>query len=273
MKHHTLLRRASAAVLLASAALLPSIASAQTAPAGDWKFGASLNVYLPSIGGTSAFPVDSAGNPISITTSQILDALNMTFMGSFDAHNGQWGVFTDLLYLNLGGDKTQTRDFSIAGVPVGGTTADLGLDIKGTIWTLAGQYRLAADPAGLTIDALAGTRLFKMKQELNWNLSGNIGPIDPAARIGTAEASQTLWDGIVGVKGRMALGSAREWSLPFYADIGAGNSQLTYQVAGGVSYGFKWGELSAMWRYLSYDMKSGSVIQSMNFNGPMLSAT
>ena len=197
----------------------------------------------------------------------------MTFMGSFDPHNGQWGVFTDLLYLNLGGDKTQTRDFSIVGVPVGGATADLGLDLKGTIWTLAGQYRLAADPAGLTIDALAGTRLFQMKQELNWNLSGNIGPIDPAARIGTAEASQTLWDGIVGVKGRMALGSAREWSLPFYADIGAGNSQLTYQVAGGVSYGFKWGELSAMWRYLSYDMKSGSVIQSMNFNGPMLSAT
>jgi hypothetical protein len=278
MTHNTSLNRIAAALTISASALAPTIAAAQSSPSAGpdssgWKFGATIYGYLPTIGGSSSFPVDSTGNPVHISTSQILDSLKMTFMGSFDAHNGQWGVFTDLLYLDLGGSKSQTHEFSIAGVPIGSTTADLNLDFKGTIWTLAGEYRLASDPNGLTIDALAGTRLFNMRQTLGWTFYGNIGPIDPAARIGTASASQNLWDGIVGVKGRVGLGTSGEWSVPFYLDVGAGNSQLTYQAAGGISYGFKWGELTAMWRYLSYDMKSGQVIQSMNFNGPMIGAT
>jgi hypothetical protein len=45
--------------------------------------------------------------------------------------------------------------------------------------------------------------------------------------------------------------------VPFLADVGAGESKLTWQAAGGISYGFKWGEVTAMYRYLSYEMKSG----------------
>lgn len=274
-QHHTPLRGAAAALAIAAVALVPTIAAAQTSPAGDWKFAASINLYLPSVGGSSSFPVDSIGNPIDVSSNQIIDNLKMTFMGSLGAHNGQWGAFTDILYLNLGNTKSQSRDFTIGNIGLpGGVTADLGWDIKGTIWTTAGEYRLASDPAGLTIDALAGVRLFNMRQELNWALSADIPPIiNSANRAGSAAASEHLWDGIVGLKGRMALGSARAWSLPFYADVGAGNSKLTYQLAGGISYGFNWGELSAMWRYVGYDLKSGNVLQSINFNGPMVSAT
>ena len=112
MKLHTQLCSASAAVSIAAAALVPSIAAAQTASAGDWQFAGTIYGYLPTIGGSSSFPVDSAGNPVSISTSQILDALKMTFMGSLDAHNGQWGVFTDILYLDRlpGGLIPGTRD-------------------------------------------------------------------------------------------------------------------------------------------------------------------
>ena len=47
-------------------------------------------------------------------------------MGSFDAHNGRWGVFTDFLYLNLGANKQQSREFTIGGAEIpAGTTADL----------------------------------------------------------------------------------------------------------------------------------------------------
>ena len=33
------------------------------------------------------------------------------------------------------------------------------------------------------------------------------------------------------------------------------------------------GELTALWRYLDYEMKSGQSIQTFNFNGPMFGAT
>jgi hypothetical protein len=278
MKLHTSLRRGCAALAVASGALVPALADAQaTQPgmdSGHWKYGATIYLYSPTVGGSSSFPVDTAGNPINADASPIIDHLKMAFMGSFAAHNGRWGFFTDVLYLDLGGEQSQTRDFTIGdiGIP-GGTTADIGWDLKGTIWTLAGQYRLAADPAGLTVDALAGARRFHLQQSLSWALTGSIGPIDPTSRIGATTVSDRVWDAIVGVKGRAEFGSNREWSVPFYLDVGAGQSQLTYQAAAGIAYGFKWGELSALWRYIGYEMKSGKVLQDISFNGPMVGAT
>lgn len=53
----------------------------------------------------------------------------------------------------------------------------------------------------------------------------------------------------------------------------SGESRLTWQVVGGISYAYAWGELSAMWRYLAYDMKSGGAVKDLDFSGPMLGAT
>jgi hypothetical protein len=238
---------------------------------GPWRFGASIYGYLPSLGGSASVPVDSAGNSINVGADQILDKLKFTFMGALDAHNGRWGAFTDLIYLDLGDAKQQTRDFSIGdiGLPAG-TTSDIAWDLKGLAWTQAGQYRLVSDPS-ITLDAIGGLRLFRLEQTIRWNITGNLGPITPAGRSGEVSAKLSNWDAIAGVKGRYALDG--NWSFPFYADIGTGESDLTYQLAGGVSYRFSWGELSALMRYLAYEMKSGKMINEINFNGPMIGAT
>ena len=268
-------RRTAGALAVAGIALLPSLAAAQSSEAASlpsaWRYGVSLYLYLPTVKGTSSFPADSNGTPIG-TDGKLSDSLEFTMMGSLDAHNGRWGVFTDFLYLNLGSNKQQTRDFTIGGaeIPVG-TTADLDWTFKGTIWTIAGQYRVFADPAA-TIDALAGVRWFDVRTTTRWSISGNLGPILPAGRTGSNESDASLFDGIVGAKGRLALG-ASDWSVPFYVDVGTGESKLTWQVAGGISYGFKWGEISALYRYLSYDMKSGRDLKDITFTGPMLGAT
>ncbi len=55
--------------------------------------------------------------------------------------------------------------------------------------------------------------------------------------------------------------------------MGTGDSDLTWQAAAGIAYGFKWGEVSALWRYIDYDMKSGSAMQNVRFSGPMVGAT
>ena len=47
---------------------------------------------------------------------------------------------------------------------------------------------------------------------------------------------QDVWDGIVGVKGRYAFGDNRAWSMPFYLDVGHGQSEVTWQVAAGLGY-------------------------------------
>ena len=62
-------------------------------------------------------------------------------------------------------------------------------------------------------------------------------------RSGTKKVSESVWDGIVGVKGRYAFGDDRKWFVPFYLDVGTGQTKLTWQAAAGVGYAFHWGDV------------------------------
>src|SRR4051812_39079586 len=148
----------------AGAALAASLpAAAQTAPtlelaASPWHYGLTFYVYVPSVSGKSSVPVDTNGTTLDITAEQILDALEMAFMASFDAHNGRWGVFSDVVYMDFSAGKHGSRDFSIgnAGLPAS-TSANLDFGLRGFVTTVAGQYRVASEPAR-TIDVLGGVR-------------------------------------------------------------------------------------------------------------------
>jgi hypothetical protein len=262
---------------LVAVALLPTLAAAQATQSGAtpdaWHYEASVYLYLPSVGGTTRFPVDGGGSSINISADKIIDSLQFGFMGAFDAHKGSWGAFTDVIYLDLAASKSQSRDFTIGniGLPAG-TSADLRLGLTGWVWSLAGEYRVVAEP-DLKVDLLAGARLVDLTSRLDWTISGNLGPISPASRAGSSEASKNIGDAIVGIRGQRVLGAGQKWSLPFYLDAGAGGSAYTWQGAVGVGYPFRWGAVAAMWRYLGYKFDSGSNIQSVNFNGPQISAT
>lgn len=264
-----------AVCMLAAGSSIGGAACAESgiAEAGAWHYSATVYGYLPSISGKTAFPVDAAGTPINVNVDTILDTLKFGFLGAFDAHNGKWGLFTDLIYLDVGASKTRSRDFTIGGIGVpASTSANLDLDMKNWVWTLAGEYRVASDPT-LTVDLLAGARMIDAKQRLRWSIEGDLGSIPAASRSGSSEVNTTVWDGIVGVRGRYAFGEGRAWSVPFYVDVGTGQSTRTWQASTGISFAFKWGEVDALWRYLDYDMKSSKAIQDIRFSGPVIGAT
>ena len=261
----------TAAVLCTFASLSPTHSAAQTAD--SWKWQASIYAYLPDIGGKTTFPQSVGGGNAAIDASTIIDNLKMTFMGSLEASNGRWGMFTDILYMDIGTTRSAYRDLSLGGAPLpGGANANVSYDLKGTVWTLAGTWRVASDPAS-KLDVVAGARLFDMRQTFAYEVTGNVGSIPTAGRAGTSEAKLSNWDAIVGVKGRMAFGESRKWFVPYYLDVGTGESDLTWQAMGGIGYSFGWGDVVAAWRYLDYDMKSGKKIESMTFNGPAIAAT
>lgn len=262
---------------LAISALLPTLAIAQTSSnqtaSDEWQFAFSVYGYLPSVSAKSNFPADPNGTPIEVSAEKILDALEFTAMGAFEAHNGRWGVFNDFIYLSLGESKQRSRDFTIGGaaIPVG-TTADLNMDLKGTVWTLAGEYRLS-DAPNLTLDLLAGARQFNVKIATDWSITGNLGSLSPSGRTGSVEKKENLLDAIVGFRGRAKFSSDSAWSVPFHVDVGTGDSDLTWQAATGVSYAFGWGDLSAQWRYLAYELESGKSLDDVSFSGPVIGAT
>ena len=255
------------AVLATTSLTLPRTAAAQVDD--NWRFDAVIYGYFPAIGGSSAFPPGQGGSSIDVDSDKIINALKFAFMGTFAARKGQWGFLTDVLYMDLGGSKSQTRDLTIGHVQLPlGVTANANLDVKGTIWELAGTYRLSGDPVS-TVDLVAGARMIEYKQTLGWEFSADLGPLQPT-RTGSSEVKVTNWDAIVGVKGRFAFGANREWFVPYYADIGTGDSDLTWQAFGGLGYAFQWGDVVAGWRYIDYDFKSGKRLEDANFNGPMV---
>lgn len=267
MKAASLRRLAIPVLSLAAAAPVAVQAQDTTAPL---QFEAAVYGWFPAISGDTSFPPHGGGPSVDVSMGDVIDALKFAFMGNFGVRSGQWGLWTDLVYADFGVSRSGSRDFSIGGQPLPvGISADLHLDLKSWIWTLAGTYRAKDDSEG-SMDVLFGARLLDLTNGLSWNIYGSGGHLPP--RTGFEEVSLSNWDGIVGLKGRALLGPERTWFIPFYVDVGAGESRLTWQVNAGIGYQFDWGALAATWRYLDYDFKSSSHVTDMSFNGPVIGA-
>jgi hypothetical protein len=256
------------ASLVAFAALTPTLAVAQ--PSDQWQFGAQLYGYFPTIDGKTNFPPSGNSPSVEVDVDKILDNLKFVFMGSFEAKKGRWGGFTDVMYLNIGSNRSGTRDFTIGGIQIPATAeASINYDLKGWVWTLAGEYALVAQPSA-TMDAFLGARMVDLEQTIDWGLPGDIGGIPAAGRTGGSSVSRTNWDAIVGAKGRWYFTGDRRWFVPWYVDVGTGDSDLTWQAMGGI--GYSWGSIDAVlaYRYLDYDFGSGKPFQELNLSGPSI---
>lgn len=249
--------------LLAASLAGPVLAQGSSASDG-WQFEAAVFGWFPSIDGTTSFPTGASGPSISVGADQLIDSLKFAFMGTFEARRGRWGLLSDLVYTDVGDARTLTPSLNIGGQAVA-VNADLSLDIKSWIWTLAGTYKLETPP-GYELSLVAGARYLDMQQTLGWRVATNIPQLPGLA--GSARVEESYWDGIVGVNGRVELGADRRWYVPYYADVGAGQTKLTWAVVAGLGYRFDWGSLIATWRHLDYDFKSDDLVQSLRFNGP-----
>ncbi len=54
----------------------------------SWQFGASIYGWFPDISGQTAFSPSGGGGDFEIGVDQILDNLEFTLMGTFDARKG-----------------------------------------------------------------------------------------------------------------------------------------------------------------------------------------
>jgi hypothetical protein len=265
----TIRQRAAGAtfVAVAACALWPASVSAQEL-SDEWKFRGSIYFWMPTFSGTA----NLAGNntvDFDINFHTLWDTLKMGGMGNIEVQKGRWGGFADFIYLDLGAASATTRDRMIDGIPVPvEVNLNTNLDFKGFISTFAGSYRLQAEP-GSSFDVFAGARFLWLDLTLNYDLSTDVGSLQGPQRSGSRKSLGTTWDGIVGAKGRMAFGDNREWFVPYYADVGTGQSKITYQAAAGIGYAFSWGEVVATWRYL-YWKEPGDKVDKLSVNGPQV---
>lgn len=70
----------------------------------------------------------------------------------------------------------------------------------------------------------------------------------------------------MGVKGKLNLEG--NWSLPYYLDIGSGDSDSTWQTFGGIDYLMDNTKIYAGYRYLEWDF--GGAIDKLTVDGPVI---
>jgi hypothetical protein len=269
------------ALAVMTAVIFTAPAQAQSAaPADQWTFAITPYLWLPNVNGTLKYnvpPPSGNGTPeVETGPNDYLQNLQAVIMLSGEVRKDQWSVFTDVIYLAF-----SDEDSSVKSINFGGTVVSSSLNLatsstlRGTAWTLGAGYTVQTGKAA-TLDVFGGVRYFSLQASTSWQLvtdvtvTGGGGQTFP--RSGGISAGADLWDGIIGVRGRVPIGISR-WSVPYYLDIGAGSSQLTYQWMLGIAYSFTWGEVTLAYRDLYFDQKDDKLVQDLRFDGPALGAT
>jgi len=254
------------------ATLVPAYSHGEST-SSDWQWGATVYLWLPTLGGETSFPSGGGTPSIDIGVDDFLDSINFIFMGALEGHRGRWGLSTDVIYLDLGASETKTRDLTIGQIELpASVNADARFDLRGWLWTVAGSYTVLRQE-NLSMDVLAGARLLDLQEDLMWTFEGDLSSLPLGGASGSSQAGDSHWDGIVGVKGRAVLGAERNWFMPYHLDVGTGESDFTWQGMIGLGYSFDSIEILGVWRYLDYELGSSTQIESLNLNGPALGVT
>ena len=213
-----------------------------------WEFGGSAYLWAAGVKGT-----DAAGDDLDVSFSDILKDLDGGLMGILAAQKGRWTLIADVIYLSIHQKINSTAN--IIGLPI---KVDSDMKLKGFVTTFVAAYRVIEDDM-TSLDLLTGARYFKLD-------------IDFDADVGTSKSkysdSGDVLDGIVGAQAIIDL--SEKWYLSLYADVGAGDSKLTWQAWPGFGYRHENVDVVAGYRHLEWESDDGDTIEDINFSGPML---
>ena len=222
-----------------------TLASAQEAD--TWQNEITIYGWYAGIDGTVNTP---GADDISIEASDIIEDLNMIFMGGYEGKYNKWSVLVDAVYMDVG---------DTANAPVGGGITSVNLDIQS--WVLQGGvgYDLLQSTHG-TFGVVGGVRYLGLDASVNLAFDGS--------SVNQNSDSANLLDGIIGIRGYVKLSD--NWYLPYYADIGTGGSEFSYQLFAAIGYRFGWGDVRLGYRLLKFEMDDDKIMQDLEMSGPVL---
>jgi YfaZ precursor len=222
--------------------------------AAGWHFELSPYLWFAGTHGT----VGALGRTASVHASawDLLQHFNFGLMGGAEARHNRFLLTGDMLWIRLSDG---------AALPLSGLAAtSVDVRVGQFIWTSKVGYRLI-DRDKLKVDANVGSRYWHLGQKLNLN---------PSILGLNITASQSWADIVVG--GRVVFPLGPKLSLTALGDVGGWNAtaKLDYQIAGLVNFNVspKW-TLSAGYRYLFVDYRSGTNLYNMVTDGAVLGVT
>jgi hypothetical protein len=259
------------------------MSAGQAALPGTWQFNIAPYIWFPTVNVSLNYDLPPAlggrlPTDVSVGPGDIYAHFDFGGMFSADVRNGPFSLLTDFVGARFSATSSNVNIksvdfFGLPSIPISrALETSTGSTLRLEIWTLAGGYTVLQRDWG-NLDLIAGFRLLAVNARTDFSLALMItGPRGNGATfggIGDVTASKTVADGIGGFRGRIRVANTPLF-IPYYFDIGAGGSQLTWQIASGLGYQFnKWGAVSATYRYLSFQ-HGGAVVDRVTLKGPIL---
>jgi hypothetical protein len=283
-------RRLTLAALICSLALFsswaaraqqPASGAPQTSTPSGWLFNVAPYMWLPTVHTDLEYnlpPALGGRLPTNLSSGpgDYISKLNFAAMIAAEARYDRFSVLTDFMYTNGNAGSTNIRSLDFFGLPSMPISRSLETStssrFSSTIWTLAGGYTVLQGDWG-NLDLLAGFRYLGANATTNYSLAFTVvGPRGNGATfggVGGVSTSRSIWNGIAGLRGRIRL-PVDGLFIPYYFDIGGGGSQPTWQIASGVGYQTGQVGVSLLYRYLSFEQGSRSVVRHLDMGGPMI---
>jgi len=248
------------ACLSATAAVVaPAVTAAQDTGLGTWDWGVEVYFWAADLGGKT-----TSGGDVNLKIDDILDSFKFGFMGAVAAQRNDWLMFADALYIDIGDTKRATANVGPIAVNVKGD-----IDLKAFASTFGAGYRVAKT-TNTTLHAIGGVRFLWFDGTVTIDATESIfgSPID--GQTIRDKAVDTSWDAIIGLRGKTDLND--KWYVSYYGDIGAGNSDLTWQALVAVNYRMKWADITLGYRYADWKLNDFKPFDELNLGGPFLGA-
>lgn len=204
-----------------------------------WDNDVTIYAWGAGVTGTATLNGQTTG-PTDVDFDEIIDNLEMAFMGHYEGMGDMWGFGADYTYIGLG----NTNDLGVTG------------DIDGRIAEAFAIYRPTE-----VFDLLAGVRYTGLDLRVE------------SAHGMVADGDKSLTDFFVG--GRFMVPFSDSWGGVLRADIGAGDSDLTWSAAAVVNWqatdGFA---VRGGYKWLAYNVDKDDARVSneldLTFDGPFL---
>ena len=211
---------AALAPLIAGGLGAPDVAAAADAAEG-WEWTLAPYLWAPK----TSLDVTVNDEPViggDLDFSDLLDKLDFSGQVHFEGRRGKTGFFLDLTYLSTSDSGTTSPRPPLPG----GTAIDSEVDTA--LFEAAGFYRPLGESHGL--DLLLGVRIIDYQQTLDIALPS------PSTVSTEVDVSKTYTDGFAGL--RYVAPITGHWSLVVRGDVGAGDTEFTWNALALAAYGF-----------------------------------
>ena len=219
-----------------------------------WEHKLLIYGWLPTLDGTLTYSLP--GEDSVESDGSMIDELDGVFMAAYEVRKDKFSFLADVIYLGMSGGETIGED-----IGQGRLATTVAQEFEAWVLSFYGGYNVI-DTGSATLDIIAGMRYFSLDIEASITLEGPLGknpsiPLSPSFEV---------YDALIGVKGSYNINE--NWYVPYLFDIGAGDTDLTWQAQASIGYRFDWGDVLATYRYLHYEKDDLRLVEDFDLYGP-----